>query len=56
MLRPHPAFWRWILGCGLLYAIAMAFALFQNVHDLRQWVRYLDPNVIKGTDPLSEKS
>ncbi len=56
MLRPHPAFWRWVLGCGLLYAIAMAFALFQNVNDLRQWVRYLDPATIKGTNPLAEKS
>ena len=56
MLRPHPAFWRWVLGLGLLYAIAMAFALFQNVHDLRQWVRYLDPTTIKGTNPLAEKS
>lgn len=56
LLRPHPAFWRWILGCGLLYAAVMAFALFQNLDDLRQWVRYLDPARIKGVNPLGEKS
>ncbi|CAE7806310.1 ptdss2, partial [Symbiodinium sp. KB8] len=56
LLRPHPAFWRWVLGCGLLYAAAMAFALFQSIDDLRSWVRFLDPDHISGSDPLAEKS
>ena len=42
-VRPHPAIWRFVTGVGLFYAMALAFALFQNLQFLRSIMVYLDP-------------
>jgi phosphatidylserine synthase 2 len=30
-IRPHPAFWRAVLGVNLLYELALVFLLFQDL-------------------------
>ncbi|TCD68502.1 hypothetical protein EIP91_010558 [Steccherinum ochraceum] len=52
-IRPHPAFWRAILGLNLLYELALVFLLFQDLDSARSMMKYLDPNL--GI-PLPEKS
>ncbi|KAI0754781.1 phosphatidylserine synthase 2 [Daedaleopsis nitida] len=52
-VRPHPAFWRAILGINLLYELALVFLLFQDLDSARSMMKYLDPNLGK---PLPEKS
>ncbi|CAH8834847.1 unnamed protein product [Trichobilharzia szidati] len=51
-LRPHPAFWRFVLCLSILYELILVFLLFQSVDDARQWLRYLDLELGK---PLEEK-
>lgn len=53
-VRPHPALWRFVTGCGLFYAMALAFALFQSLPDLRAIMGYLDPK--HSGHALPEKS
>eukprot|EP00761_Pharyngomonas_kirbyi_P003605 gb/GECH01003609.1/.p1 GENE.gb/GECH01003609.1/~~gb/GECH01003609.1/.p1 ORF type:complete len:502 (+),score=71.36 gb/GECH01003609.1/:1-1506(+) len=53
LLRPHPAVWRVVLGCNIIYLVLMVFILFQNVDDARQWLRYLYPEL---GQPLPERS
>ncbi|KAJ3973429.1 phosphatidyl serine synthase-domain-containing protein [Lentinula raphanica] len=52
-IRPHPAFWRIILGINLLYELGLVFLLFQDLDSARAMMKYLDPNL--GV-PLPEKS
>ncbi|OSC97491.1 PSS-domain-containing protein [Trametes coccinea BRFM310] len=52
-VRPHPAFWRVVLGINLLYELAMVFLLFQDLDSARSMMKYLDPNLGR---PLPEKS
>jgi phosphatidylserine synthase 2 len=52
-IRPHPAFWRVILGINLLYELALVFLLFQDLPTARSMLMYIDPNL--GV-PLPEKS
>jgi hypothetical protein len=52
-LRPHPAFWRIVLGINLLYELALVFLLFQDLHSARNMMTLLDPRL--GV-PLPEKS
>lgn len=52
-IRPHPAFWRIVLGINLLYELALVFLLFQDLNTARQMMKYIDPSL--GT-PLPEKS
>lgn len=52
-VRPHPAFWRIILGINLVYELAMVFLLFQDLGTAQQMMTVLDPNL--GV-PLPEKS
>ncbi|EIM81393.1 PSS-domain-containing protein [Stereum hirsutum FP-91666 SS1] len=52
-VRPHPAFWRIILGLNLLYELALVFLLFQDLKSARTMMTYLDPTLGK---PLPEKS
>ncbi|KAF6747863.1 phosphatidyl serine synthase-domain-containing protein [Ephemerocybe angulata] len=52
-IRPHPAFWRIVLGVNLLYELALVFLLFQDLPTARHMMTYIDPNL--GT-PLPEKS
>jgi phosphatidylserine synthase len=52
-IRPHPAFWRVVLGINLLYELALVFLLFQDLNSARSMMTYLDPNLGR---PLPEKS
>jgi phosphatidylserine synthase 2 len=52
-IRPHPAFWRVVLGINLLYELAMVFLLFQDLDSARGMMTLMDPKL--GV-PLPEKS
>ncbi|KAG1798059.1 phosphatidyl serine synthase-domain-containing protein [Suillus plorans] len=52
-IRPHPAFWRAILGINLLYELALVFLLFQDLNSARRMMTLLDPSLNR---PLPEKS
>ena len=52
-VRPHPAFWRIVLGINALYEFALVFLLFQDLRTARDMMTYLDPNLGR---PLPEKS
>lgn len=52
-VRPHPAFWRIVLGINLLYELALVFLLFQDLPNARLMMKNLDPSL--GV-PLAEKS
>jgi phosphatidylserine synthase 2 len=52
-IRPHPAFWRIVLGVNLLYELALVFLLFQDLQTARYMMTYIDPNL--GV-PLPEKN
>ncbi len=52
-VRPHPAFWRVVLGINLLYELGLVFLLFQDLDSARVMMKYLDPSL--GV-PLPEKS
>lgn len=52
-IRPHPAFWRIVLGINLLYELALVFLLFQDLGTARTMMTYIDSNL--GV-PLPEKS
>ncbi|KAK0202127.1 phosphatidyl serine synthase-domain-containing protein [Desarmillaria ectypa] len=42
-VRPHPAFWRAVLGVNLLYELVLVFLLFQDLDSARGMMRILDP-------------
>jgi phosphatidylserine synthase 2 len=44
-IRPHPAFWRVILGINLLYEIGLVFLLFQDLDAARGYMKLLDPSL-----------
>jgi phosphatidylserine synthase 2 len=50
--RPHPVFWRMLLGLALAYLVLLTFLLFQSLDDARQLLRWLDPKLGK---PLPDK-
>jgi len=52
-IRPHPAFWRAVLGVNLLYELALVFLLFQDLDSARKMMTLIDPAL--GV-PLPEKS
>ena len=52
-IRPHPSFWRVVLGINLLYELALVFLLFQDLGSARKLLTYIDPNLGR---PLLEKS
>lgn len=52
-IRPHPAFWRIVLGINLIYELAMVFLLFQDLNTARGYMVLLDSNL--GV-PLPEKN
>ena len=52
-IRPHPAFWRIVLGVNLLYELSLVFLLFQDLSTARHMMTYIDPQLGK---PLPEKS
>ena len=51
-IRPHPAFWRVMLGINILYELALVFLLFQDLDTARGYMKLLDPSL--GV-PLIEK-
>lgn len=51
-IRPHPSFWRIVLGINLLYELALVFLLFQDINSARELLKYIDPNLGR---PPSEK-
>ncbi|GJJ15789.1 hypothetical protein Clacol_010067 [Clathrus columnatus] len=52
-IRPHPAFWRIVLGINLIYELLLVFLLFQDLPSARGMMTLLDPNL--GV-PLKERS
>lgn len=52
-IRPHPAFWRVVLGINLLYELALVFLIFQDLGSARTMMTYLDSNLGKA---LPERS
>lgn len=52
-VRPHPAVWRVVTGIGILYLCSLVWILFQNVNDVRQFLKYFDERLGK---PLPERS
>ena len=36
MIRPHPAFWRFVLGVAMMYMLLLMFILFQARAALRR--------------------
>ncbi|PLW20814.1 hypothetical protein PCANC_06801 [Puccinia coronata f. sp. avenae] len=51
--RPHPAFWRIVLGMNLLYFMLLSFLYWTDKSTARELIRYFDPSL--GV-PLPEKS
>lgn len=43
MVRPHPAVWRTVLACGILYLLFLTFMLFQNLDTTRRIMESYDP-------------
>jgi phosphatidylserine synthase 2 len=52
-IRPHPSFWRIVLGIQLLYVLALIFLLFQDLDSARAMMKFIDPKLGR---PLPEKS
>jgi hypothetical protein len=52
MVRPHPAYWRVVHGCGIVYLSLLAFLFVQNLDSSRQAVRYLAPAPMGRADPF----
>ncbi|KAG9000090.1 hypothetical protein FRB90_011877, partial [Tulasnella sp. 427] len=52
-VRPHPAFWRVILGINLLYELGLVYMLFEDLPTARKYLQMLDSSLNK---PLPEKS
>jgi len=44
-VRPHPAFWRVVMGVSVLYLVILVFMFFQNVGDARQLLKHIDPSL-----------
>jgi len=49
MIRPHPAVWRFVHGLMVLYLVFLVFLAFQTVHDARQFLKHLSPDL--GVEP-----
>lgn len=52
-VRPHPAFWRIILGINLLYELGLVYMLFEDLPTARKFLQMLDSSLNK---PLPEKN
>lgn len=42
MVRPHPAVWRAVLACGIIYLVVLTFLLFQDLATVRAIMGYYD--------------
>lgn len=43
--RPHPLFWRFFFGVGVLYELFLIVVLFQNKEGARQLFKFIDPSL-----------
>lgn len=43
--RPHPAFWRVVMGAAVVYLVFMVWLLFQSPYDARHIWTYIDPKL-----------
>lgn len=43
--RPHPAVWRILFGCSVLYLLMLQFLMFQNYPTIRSIFYWLDPKL-----------
>ena len=48
MVRPHPIFWRVILGLFSLYAMMMTYLFLLPLEEMQMTMRYFDPNLGKS--------
>ncbi|KAG0591947.1 hypothetical protein KC19_1G214000 [Ceratodon purpureus] len=53
LIRPHPAFWRFIHGIAVVYLVFLTFLLFQKRVDARRFLKNLHPDL--GVE-LNERS
>eukprot|EP00184_Porphyridium_aerugineum_P004678 CAMPEP_0184698650 /NCGR_PEP_ID=MMETSP0313-20130426/5193_1 /TAXON_ID=2792 /ORGANISM="Porphyridium aerugineum, Strain SAG 1380-2" /LENGTH=467 /DNA_ID=CAMNT_0027157617 /DNA_START=78 /DNA_END=1481 /DNA_ORIENTATION=+ len=53
-VRPHPVFWRFVMGTSLLYLMFLVFLLMQNADDARKIISYLDP--VHSGRPLVDRT
>ncbi|EFA78652.1 phosphatidylserine synthase [Heterostelium album PN500] len=44
-VRPHPAFWRVVMGMGVIYLCGLVFLLFQTADDARLIMKHIDPKL-----------
>ncbi|KAG8907448.1 hypothetical protein FRB99_004243 [Tulasnella sp. 403] len=51
-IRPHPAFWRIVLGINLLYEVGLVYLLFEDLPSARKYLLYVDSSL---NQPLREK-
>lgn len=52
-IRPHPAIWRLVFGISVVYAMFLAFLLFQSYKDVLTILQYFDPK-LKSAKPDTE--
>jgi len=52
-VRPHPAFWRVVLGVAIIYMLLLTFFLFQSKADARRFLTFIDPTL---NIPLPERN
>jgi phosphatidylserine synthase 2 len=45
LVRPHPAFWRFIHGIAVVYLVFLTFLLFQDRDGARQFLKHLHPDL-----------
>lgn len=43
--RPHPAVWRILFGCSVLYLLTLQFLMFQNYTTIRSMFYWIDPKL-----------
>ncbi|KMZ00831.1 phosphatidylserine synthase isoform X2 [Drosophila simulans] len=43
--RPHPAVWRILFGCSVLYLLTLQFLMFQNYPTIRSIFYWIDPKL-----------
>ncbi|CCW67864.1 unnamed protein product [Phytomonas sp. Hart1] len=48
MVRPHPAVWRAVLACGILYFTFMIFILFIDLKTVQRLFGYYDPKLLQA--------
>uniref|UniRef100_A0A0N5A2P5 Phosphatidylserine synthase n=1 Tax=Parastrongyloides trichosuri TaxID=131310 RepID=A0A0N5A2P5_PARTI len=53
-IRPHPIIWRIIFGISVIYLIILQFTVFQSYKDIKETLKWLDPERLNN-DTLIEK-